>query len=53
VVLEISVPAGAEDDPWGAVIDQWPLVPHIANYGDTGVVLSIRIDENIGTGRAA
>jgi uncharacterized membrane protein len=38
-VLEISVPAGAEDDLWGAVIDQWPsYLAYVVSFATVGVI---------------
>jgi uncharacterized membrane protein len=32
LVLEIEVPSGADDDLWGAILDEWPSYLAIAVY---------------------
>jgi uncharacterized membrane protein len=39
LVLEISVPEGAEDELWGAVIDLWPsYLAYLVSFSTVGVI---------------
>ncbi|WP_432877349.1 TMEM175 family protein [Kribbella sp. CA-245084] len=39
LVLEIAVPAGSEDDLWGALVDQWPsYLAYLVSFATIGAV---------------